>query len=795
MKKGFTLVELLGVIIILGILSTFVVINVTKWVSDKSGGIDEHTEELIYLAINNFLGRYDNFGMEKDNYCVSIGEMMDENYLDVTLESLGDYRYVYASYNGETTEYELLINSCKLSDVVKQQYVDQNTSRVIVKDEFGYYYYGTNSEVSNNWVWFAGNLWRIMGIDNDDNINLISALPISNFTLSDAIWESEDTYNNSFINTWLNSTGANGVFYKSLSNRDRNKILSSKYNIELLDSGVQITTTQKVGLLNEEQYVQAGGANSYLDIKNYFYLSNASSTSVRVVDNTGNVVDGDINLNLGVRPVIKISDIAVLSNYNGTKEDPYREDILSDNTTEIKVGEYINIPISNSTYCGSDKLCTFKVVSKDEDSIKVVLNGILPTTSLFGSSTSNIIFNSSFPIYTALNNFVTSIDDTNNNFRYIGNKTFYTSIYNNNYINIKNSSSANYSIYNGSFALPTIGEMYSANDIEIGGTGVYTIESSIENSGVSNQYWLINPSSSQVYTVSSIGSLNLSNSIESLGVRPVIYIKNNLSFKSGNGTLQNPYNLKRIEIGDEVYLNPGSVINQVKLSICNSYDLQQSETGVNSGCMKWNVIGIEGNKINLMLDHNVAVGVVWNSNNTVTSGPNTLLEVLRTKTSGWSNELLRTDSYGVYQSQGGANYTIDYTGYKARIIEANEVASIIGYEGFNDNTTSGTNWVYIDSLTQTRTVGQDKTVKTSKYGWLFSNSNNETSSCIYYGCYVDVSEPDVSNQGYWTSTSCSGTTNIVWRVHLGGALGNDYANNTSKGVRPVITVDYSLLHY
>ena len=92
----------------------------------------------------------------------------------------------------------------------------------------------------------------------------------------------------------------------------------------------------------------------------------------------------------GVRAVIKISDITITG--DGTLASNYQVANKATNTSNIQVGEYINVPYSGSdNACGSDNMCTFKVVSKDEDSIKVVLNGLLPGTSTWADNASDNI--------------------------------------------------------------------------------------------------------------------------------------------------------------------------------------------------------------------------------------------------------------------------------------------------------------------------------------------------------------------------------------------------------------------
>ena len=324
MKKGFTLVELLGVIIIFGILGTFVVLNITKWVSDKSSGIDEYTKESIYLAVNNYLQGYDNFEIEKDSYCVKINDLINEGYLDKTLNESNNYNYVYVEYDGINSSYKLQNNSCNLVDIIKSKYVSgsENTT-LLYKDDTGYYFKG-NSTSLNNWVYFNDMLWQIINIDNSNNVTLISKDIVDNIILSDSVWSDATSYEFSNINIWLNNK-ENGVFYKGLKNNIRYKIISTDYNVGIYNDVSSIISNQNVGLLDEETYNKAGGSNSFLNISNNFALGNYyDNSNIRVVGTDGVVTNGAITSSYGIRPVITISSFAVSDEYIGTSSNPYR---------------------------------------------------------------------------------------------------------------------------------------------------------------------------------------------------------------------------------------------------------------------------------------------------------------------------------------------------------------------------------------------------------------------------------------------------------------------------------------
>ena len=410
-------------------------------------------------------------------------------------------------------------------------------------NDYIYYYKGTNSQVANNYLWYGGHQWRVLEFNTVDNsLLLISQQPLTAIQPSGIGWTSQAMYEASYVNDWLND-----YFYNSLDSKIKGNILNNTFNVGISSNVSEITTTQKVGLLDVGQYKRAGGANSYLDIKDSFWLGNRYSSSYIInVDRFGSTYvppsmpgseSSNITYDYNVRPVIKISDILITEG-DGTLTNSYKMSDKSTSTSNVQVGEYINVPYSGTDgACGSDKLCTFRVVSKDSDSIKVVLNGLLPSTSTYGSSAK---ISTSSTIYTPLNTFANNISTS---YRYVGsNKTFYIGDYpaSSNYTAVKDES-----IY-ATVGLPTVGEMFSGNDIDLymGSTKTFVDINTIENPIIAAHYWTMNRSSSSyVRTVNSTGNMEDIRSTNNVGIRPVIYLKSNLTFTGGKGTAQNPYTL------------------------------------------------------------------------------------------------------------------------------------------------------------------------------------------------------------------------------------------------------------
>ena len=553
MKKGFTLVELIGVIIVLGLIALIALPPILNAIREKESEISEASEEIIYNATSLYVSDNSNsFPKTNGNtFCVTLDTLTQGDYLpdvvydavsgdEVPLTNMVEVKYEQDrfSYNLNNECVEKIIKT-ELIEILLEQYNPDNTTG-LVQDETNsniYYYTGTNEEVSNNYLWYGGHHWRVVEFDTDANtLLLISQQPLTSIQPASTAWDTKEEYESSYINTWLNE-----YFYNSLDSSVQNSIVSNTFNIGIYTDVDEITTSQKVGLLDETQYTRAGGADSYLDIKDYWWLGNRySSSDVRSVSNNGNLNNYSPTNTRGARAVIKISDITITGG-NGTLESNYEAGNKATNTSDIQVGEYINVPYSGSdNACGDDNKCIFRVVSKDSDSIKVVLNGLLPATSAYGDTTT---ITTSHTIYTPLNTFVNNISS---DYRYTGNKTFYIGDYPSgaNYTDIQDETlSAN-------VGLPTVGEMFSGNDIDLStsSTKRFVNVATIENPTVSSIYWTMNRySSSDVRRVNNYGTLNNSSPTDTFGARAVIYLKSGtsaLTFTGGEGTAEQPYELQ-----------------------------------------------------------------------------------------------------------------------------------------------------------------------------------------------------------------------------------------------------------
>ena len=285
------------------------------------------------------------------------------------------------------------------------------------------------------------------------------------------------------------------------------------------------------------------------------------------------------------------------------------------------------------------------------------------------------------------------------------------------------------------------------------------------------------------------GSVDQSSSSMTVGDYTVSYNSTKKTYEAtekGNTTPATPQPTKTYTNGEVVYFN---VDNGTK---CSNYTETQSNTGVKTGCMKFYAFNDDGgDTVNLILDHNTTAKLAWNSSGSNASGPITLLAQLQSDTEKWQGTETPSN-YTMDQStqSNKTKYTIDYSNYKARLITAQEVATITDYSGWDERTAS--NYYYLDSKTDTAsTTCKSGNTSGCKFGWLYDRTATD---CTKYGC-LNNADSSMTGYGYWTASSLAGNSRYAWSVSFYAYVNNyGVSSSSSHGVRPVIEVLKSKLN-
>ena len=418
----------------------------------------------------------------------------------------------YLKENGKSNDKD---NIVLLVDTVlkKQSYVDLTKGLIFDEEKNEYRYLG---EVDDNYLEYSGILYRIIGIDKDKNIKVISDKSVTMMYSG-----LEKGYDKSYVNKWLNydkDVSGSDVYEKNIK-ESVNYLSSTYYCEDIIDDIKNITcdkntTNYKITLLSLYDYYKAGGKSSFLNNGETFYLGTLNK------DNHNYYItsDGEVSINeistrtYAVRPVITIISSSVLLSGKGTKDDPYKILEIKPSTLEDTT---INTYVSFSNQ-------VFKVIDNSTDATKVALNGVIKENDIdvvksFGGK-NNKYSNSKNTVGYYLNNTYLKTLDSKNIIKsnwYIG----ALSLDNLDYSNEKNTK------VNLSVGMLSLGDMF-VGDIN----NVLTLSRGIESDQIIN-------------VINKEGNFYGDFITSKYNVRPALYLNNELKITGGNGTFDAPYEL------------------------------------------------------------------------------------------------------------------------------------------------------------------------------------------------------------------------------------------------------------
>ena len=429
----------------------------------------------------------------------------------VVLIAYYGYRLVYYYQLEHQPAKEIKYLSEKITS--QNELVNEGDGLYFDEDEEMFYFKGN---VTNNYLSYSNQLWRIMKINKDGSIVLILDDPITAMT-----YGTTNEYQTSFVRNYLNQIESEiytGIFERVLIQPEIYLTNTSICTDTITNIG-DIHCNQKanenlIGLLNLSDYDLSGGKNGYLNSNiSYYTATKGNNNQLYYVHAKGGVtLTSDFSEhNYGIRPAITLkSEIDYLSG-DGSESNPYVIEPSSDTKT-IQVGNYVS-------YSGY----TWKVISKDTNTYK------LATTSLLTDTTGQAYTRN----YSSRTNIFTPT--SYGSLAYYLNRTWYRTLDTSLIVdgtwyigNYQQNGVTNYqNIYTDSVTakvgLLSVGEFYS---LEVPNTWLMTS---------------LNEDDDMIYTVQE-GSKYYSDVIDGThGIRPAIYITSQIQVVSGTGTVNDPY--------------------------------------------------------------------------------------------------------------------------------------------------------------------------------------------------------------------------------------------------------------
>ena len=585
-KLGFTLIELLAVIIILAIvalIATPIILNViedARISAGKSeanmilGGINNYcaSEDMKYQLDNSY-ERICTSAMDKDDVptMVNLGNatidelVYDGEKLTTLVITSNNHKFTlcpsgkFAMDDEECGEGEVgVITTGPIKDVILSNFPElelgENGCKNSTENNYSYskgcYIKGNPT---NNYIWYSGFLWRIMGINADGTVRLITDENVTAIP-----WGADDTAENwdgSYAKDWLNN-----YFYPRLKGNDI--IKEETWCSETTTDNSSVRTECKtnlsiqpayVGLMTIDEYNLAGGSSSYLNIgQSQWTMTPYSSSRAWFVDYSVSASNWSVSVAYGLRAVINVNSNVTITFGNGTLGETWSNQagpyILNEDKSVEVTGKLNEKATSGEYVMFSGK--KYRVVDKDSDgNTKLILDGYYEEpeetiyTMSYGSSST---FSKDTGIGQKLNgdvlNWLTNNDGSEKS-KLVSDYTWYQNNFNFGYdykVSL-NEESPTRSIQ-ATVGLIRVGEMLSSQSSSILTKG-YTTTSSYSNA---TTYWTMTSyttNSSLAWYVNTSGYSYYSSVSFADGLRAVIVVNSDVTITSGNGTWSNPYQI------------------------------------------------------------------------------------------------------------------------------------------------------------------------------------------------------------------------------------------------------------
>lgn len=423
-----------------------------------------------------------------------IGQYIFNTLSIIFLLSVGTYfisRALYYSNTDKKTSSDYLND--KLISSIDKYSVKNSLNKI--NDE--YIYIGNTQ---NNYLKYQGYLWRIIKINNDNTITIVTEDTITSLTPNKIIsWLNEE---NEYVGTFNKSLSKNYLTNTQLCTDKINDINNSTCN--------NIDNNYTYGILDIKTYLEVGASESYLNNQTTFWTSNKlDDNNSWYINKDGKVSYTTNDTKYGVRVVTRLKADTKYISGNGTYDNPYI--IESRNIKELKdtlPSEYISY--NNELW---------KIVSINENSIKLVNTDYIKINNeyltLEFSNTNNVI-TPNIKILSYLNK---EYLQTLPNKEFLTKASFYTGNYSLTENDYKSTYNNSLNLYVGILSISDL-FAYELNE-------TYLLSSSINNDF-------------SIYTVNNHAPYE--NTIETPNkIRPAINMKPNISIMSGNGTKNDPY--------------------------------------------------------------------------------------------------------------------------------------------------------------------------------------------------------------------------------------------------------------
>src|SRR5574344_363234 len=363
-RKGFTLVELLGVIVLMGLISVAISIPILAQINKSSTKLDETALKLLYTDTELYLTKYSNTYKKSNGnvYYITVEQIinagiLEQKFVDAYSDSiLSNNTQIKVTVSDNSYNYE--IPSTQL-DNIGSIYDDLTISSK--------YDYASGSYIkgdySSNYVLYNGFIWRIMGKNSDGTIRLIMDELITSI-----IYGNEIDYSSSYARTWLNDYFISHLQYGGVLAKEK-WYYGSSSSTSNTTPDLSTSVEDKVGLLSAEEFnLSLNSGSSYLKGQKYGLLNQSGSNFYTTYSSTNIPTSSLIKTAISVKPVINVYGSTIVSNGDGSVANPYvlaeykaTKNTMTLNNANLPLGSYISIDSK-----------TYRIIEKSFENTKII---------------------------------------------------------------------------------------------------------------------------------------------------------------------------------------------------------------------------------------------------------------------------------------------------------------------------------------------------------------------------------------------------------------------------------------
>ena len=291
-----------------------------------------------------------------DSTTVSLSTLISMGYISSDKEGASCPSYVMVTNMNGTYSYTPFIK-CNNSGTNNATSLMSKLTASMTKTGSGFYNvdgkFIFRGENPNNYVSFGNTLWRILGLDENNNIKMI----YSDIYVDYYEWDNrynKDIESDRGINDYITNersrlkeyldsffvTNTNGKTFTAEQISRTVKFKTCTGKADLSSGSINVcndTTTDRVSTLTVEDYINASldescSVNETINCRNYNFLNssgwtitayNGNTHQAYFIDKNKGVYPLDTHIRSAVRPVIALKNDVVYAKGSGTYNDPY----------------------------------------------------------------------------------------------------------------------------------------------------------------------------------------------------------------------------------------------------------------------------------------------------------------------------------------------------------------------------------------------------------------------------------------------------------------------------------------